>query len=206
MTLARSEYYVLILFEFLFLLLALQAVIIEDTSRFYGVLASMVITLLPVLAEWGLSVRLTPGVKTVIALALLLHVAGGINRWYWKFAPYYDKLAHVVAALAVGMAILSLFLILDTWEIRVSPGKIIAGMIIMVLALGGLWEIGEYSIDMLVRSSYNNGLTDTILDTIANLGGLLLAVLYARWVLKKVPAGRTPGYLVYPGQDPSPEN
>ena len=105
MTLGRSEYYVLILFEILFLLLAVQAVIIEDTTRFYGVLASMVIALLPVLAEWGLSVRLTPGVKTVIALALLLHVAGGINRWYWKFAPYYDKLAHVVAAMAVGMTI-----------------------------------------------------------------------------------------------------
>jgi hypothetical protein len=200
MTPGRSEYYVLILFEILFLLLAVQAVIIGDTSRFYGVLASMVLALFPVLAEWGLSVRLTPGVKTVIALALLLHVAGGINRWYWKFAPYYDKLAHVVAAMAVGMVILSLFLILDTWEIRASPGRIIAGMIIIVVVLGGLWEIGEYSIDLLVRSSYNNGVMDTIIDTIANLAGLLIAVLYAWWILKNVPAGRTPGYLVYPEQ------
>ena len=204
MTLGRSEYSVLILFEILFLLLAVQAVIIEDTTRFYGVLASMVIALLPVLAEWGLSVRLTPGVKTVIALALLLHVAGGINRWYWKFAPYYDKLAHVVAAMAVGMTILSLFLILDTWKIRASPRRIIAGMIIIVVVLGGLWEIGEYSIDLLVRSSYNNGVMDTIIDTIANLAGLLIAVLYAWWILKKVPAGGTPGYLIYPEQGLSP--
>lgn len=205
MTYGRSEYYILILFEILFLLLAVQAVIIGDTTRFYGVLASMVIALFPVLAEWGLSVRLPPGVKTVIALALLLHVAGGINRWYWKFAPYYDKLAHVVAAMAVGMVILSLFLILDTWEIRASLGRIIAGMIIIVVVLGGLWEIGEYSIDLLVRSSYNNGVMDTILDTIANLIGLLIAVLYAWWIMKKVPPGRTPGYLVTPGQGLSQE-
>ncbi|NTU99941.1 MAG: hypothetical protein HGA55_02315 [Methanoregulaceae archaeon] len=204
MTLGRSEYYVLILFEILFLLLAVQAVIIGDTTRFYGVLASMVIAILPVLAEWGLSVRLTPGVKTVIALALLLHVAGGVNRWYWKFAPYYDKLAHVVAAIAVGMVILSLFLILDTWKIRASPGRIIAAMVIIVVVLGGLWEIGEYSIDLLVRSSYNNGVMDTIIDTIANLAGLMIAVLYAWWILKLVPAGRTPGYLVYPEEAPSP--
>ncbi len=199
MTLGRSEYYVLILVEFLFVLLAVQAVIIGDTSRTYGVIASMVIVLLPVLAEWGLSVRFPPGVKTVIALSLLLHAAGGINRWYWKFAPYYDKLAHVVAAMAVGMVILTFFLVLDTWEIRASPGRIIAGMIIGVVVLGGLWEIGEYSIDLLVRSSYNNGVMDTIFDTIANLAGLLIAILYARWILKKVPAGRTPGYIVYQG-------
>lgn len=205
MTIGRSEYYILILIEVLFLLLAVRAVIIDDTSRFYGVLAAMVIALLPVLAEWGLSIRLTPGVKTVIALALLLHVAGGINRWYWKFAPYYDKLAHVVAAMAVGMAILSLFLVLDTWEFRASQGRIIAGMIIIVVVLGGLWEIGEYSIDLLVRSSYNNGVMDTILDTIANLAGLLLAVVYAWWILKLVPSGRTPGYLVYPEQGLSPD-
>jgi hypothetical protein len=199
MTLGRSEYYFLILFELLFVLLAVQAVIIDDTTRSYGVIASMVIVLLPVLAEWGLSVRFPPGVKTVIALALLLHAAGGINRWYWKFAPYYDKLAHVVAAMAVGMVILTFFLVLDTWEIRASPGRIIAGMIIGVVVLGGLWEIGEYSIDLLVRSSYNNGVMDTIFDTISNLAGLLIAVLYAWWILKKVPADRTPGYIVYQG-------
>jgi hypothetical protein len=156
----------------------------------------MVIALLPVLTEWGLSVRLPPGVKTVIALALLLHAAGGINRWYWKFAPYYDKLAHVVAALALGLAIFSIFLVLDTWGISVRPSRIVAWIIILVVLFGGLWEIGEYSIDLLVRSSYNNGVIDSILDTVSNLTGLLFAVIYSWWILKQVPVGETPGYLV----------
>jgi len=192
----RSEYYILFLFEILFIGLAVQAIRIEDTSRFYGVLASMVIALLPLLAEWGLSVRFPPGVKSAIALSLILHAAGGINRWYWKFAPYYDKLAHVVTALALGMAIFTLFLILDTWGISVRPSRIIAWTIILVILFGGLWEIGEYSIDLLVRSSYNNGVIDSILDTVSNLAGLLLAVLYSWWLMKQVPADETPGYLV----------
>jgi VanZ family protein len=204
MTPGRSEYYILLLFEMLFLFLAVQAVSIGDTTRFYGVLASMGIALLPLLAEWGLSVRFPPGVKVVIALALFLHVAGGVNRWYWKFAPIYDKLAHVVAALALGMVIFTFFLILDTRRVRIRPSGIIAAMIVIVVILGGLWEIGEYSIDLLVRSSYNNGVMDTILDTIANLIGLLIAVLYAWWIMKKVPAGQTPGYLVIPRQAPPP--
>jgi hypothetical protein len=192
----QSEYYILLLFEIIFLGLALQAVLIEDTTRFYVVLVSMGIALIPLVIEWGLSVRFTPGVKTVIALALLLHVAGGINRWYWKYAPYYDKLAHVVAALALGLAVFSFFLIISTRGFTVRPSWIIAWMLILVIFMGGIWEIGEYSIDLLVRSSYNNGVMDSILDTISNLIGLGIAVWYAWGIMKGIPPGETPGCLI----------
>jgi VanZ family protein len=190
------EYYILLLFEILFLGLAFQAVLIQDTTRFFAVLTAMGIALIPVVVEWGLSIRLTPGVKSVVALALLVHMAGGINRWYWKFAPYYDKLAHVIAALALGMAVLSLFLILNTRGVPVRPPLIIAWIIIVVILFGALWEIGEYSIDLLVRSSYNNGVMDSIYDTISNLIGLVIAVAYSWWIMKRIPIGETPGYLI----------
>jgi hypothetical protein len=191
-----SEYYVLLFFEILFLGLGFQAVLIQDTTRFYAVIAAMGIALIPVVVEWALSVRLTAGVKSVVALALLVHLAGGINRWYWKFAPYYDKLAHVIAALALGMAILSLFLILSTRGITFRPPWIIAWIITLVILFGALWEIGEYSIDLLVRSSYNNGVMDSILDTISNLIGLGIAVGYSWWIMKGIPNGETPGCLI----------
>ncbi len=192
----QIEYYILLLFEILFLGFAIQAVLIEDTTRFYVVLASMGIILIPLLIERGLSVRLPCGVKTVIALALFLHVAGGINRWYWKFMPFYDKVAHVVSALALGLVMFSLFLILDSRGITVRPSRILAWMIILVIFFGGIWEIGEYSIDLLVRSSYNNGVLDSIADTLSNLVGLLIALWYAWWLMKKVPSGVTSGYLI----------
>jgi hypothetical protein len=192
----QSEYYILLFFEVIFLSLALQAVLIEDTTRFYVVLASMGIALIPLVIELVLSVRLTAGVKTAIALALLLHVAGGINRWYWKFAPYYDKLAHVVAALALGLVVLSFFLIISSRRLSVRPCWIIAWILILVILMGALWEIGEYSIDILVRSSYNNGVMDSILDTISNLIGLGIAVWYSWWIMKGIPPGEPPGYLI----------
>jgi hypothetical protein len=197
MTRKQIEYYILFLFEVLFLWFAVQAVIIHDTTRFYVVLASMGILLIPPFIERALSIRLTCGVKTVIALALFLHVAGGINRWYWKFMPFYDKVAHVMAALALGLAVFSFFLILDTWGISVRPSRILAWMVVLVILFGAFWEIGEYSIDLLVRSSYNNGIFDSIWDTVSNLIGLVLSVWYARWIMKKVPPGKTPGYLIY---------
>lgn len=193
------EYLILLLFEIIFIGYAVQALSIHDTTRFYVVLVSMAILVIPILVERWLSLRFPFGIKSAIGLALLLHMAGGINRWYWKYMPYYDKLAHVVSALALGLLIFAFFLILDSWEIHVRPSRILAGVLVLVLLFGCGWEIGEYYIDLLVQSSYNNGVMDSIFDSISNLIGALIAVLIAWYYLKSVPDGKTPGYLLQTG-------
>ena len=190
------ERYLLLFFELLFLGFAYQAVLIDDTTRFYVVLVSMILVLVPLLFERKFSLSLPAGTKTLIAFALFLHVAGGINRWYWKFMPYYDKVAHLVSALALGLVIFSFLLLLDYWEYRMPPFRIYAGIFLLVLIFGLCWEIGEYYIDVLVKSSYNNGITDSILDLISNTLGSLLAIAMAHHALKKVPAGEYPSYLL----------
>jgi len=198
MKLKDFEYSILLLFEIIFAGFAVQAVVIYDTTRFYVVLVSMAILLIPILFERWRSIRLPFGIKSAIALALFLHMAGGINRWYWKYMPYYDKLAHVVSALALGLLIFAFFLVLDSWEIRVRPSRILVGIFVLVFLFGFCWEIGEYYIDLLVRSSYNNGVMDSILDSISNIIGALIAMLIARYYMKHIPEGRTPGYLLKP--------
>jgi len=193
-----NEGYTLLFFELLFLGFAYQAVVIDDTTRFYVVIISMLLILVPLLAEKKFSISLPAGTKTLIAFALFLHVAGGINRWYWKFMPYYDKFAHVVSAFALGLVIFSFFLLLDYWEIRMRPSRIYAGIFIFVLVFGFSWEIGEYYIDVLVKSSYNNGITDSILDLISNTIGSLLAIAMAYHAMKQVPEGENPSFLIKP--------
>jgi hypothetical protein len=193
-----SEGYLLIFFELVFLGFAYQAVVIHDTTRFYVVVISMLLILVPVLFEKKLALSLPAGTKTMIAFALFLHVAGGINRWYWKYMPYYDKVAHIVSALALGLVIFSFFLLLDYWEIRIPRSRICAGIFIFVLLFGLGWEFSEYYIDVLVKSSYNNGITDSILDMVSNTIGALLAVAMARHALKQVPEGKTPSFLMKP--------
>jgi VanZ family protein len=190
------EGYLLLFFELLFLAFACQAVLIDDTTRFYVVIISMILILVPLLFERYFTVNLPAGTKTLVAFALFLHVAGGINRWYWKFMPYYDKVAHFFSALALGLLIFSFFLLLDYWEIRMQPSRMYAGIFILVLIFGLCWEIGEYYIDVLVKSSYNNGLTDSILDLISNTLGSLVAIGIARHALRKIPQGENPSYLL----------
>ncbi len=195
-----SEYAILLAFEILFLWFAIQAVLIDDTTRFYVVLVSMALLLVPVLAEKKIAITLPFGTKSTIALALFLHMAGGINRWYWKFMPYYDKLAHGVSALALGLLIFSFLLVLDYWEIRVRPSRILLLIFVLVFLFGLSWEVGEYYIDVLVQSSYNNGITDSILDIISNTIGSIVAVALASRYLKSLREGETPGSLLKPGQ------
>lgn len=196
----QLEHAVLLIFEILFLWFAVQAVLIEDTTRFYVVLVSMAILVLPVLFEKKIAITLPFGTKSAIAAALFLHVAGGINRWYWKFMPFYDKLAHGVSALALGLLIFSFFLVLDYWEIRVRPSRILLWMFILVFLFGLCWEVGEYYIDVLVQSSYNNGVIDSILDIVSNTIGAIIAIAVAARYLKSLPEGEHPGSLLNPVQ------
>lgn len=199
----QLEYTVLIAFEILFLWFAVQAVLIEDTTRFYVVLVSMALLMLPVLFERQFAVTLPFGTKSVIALALFLHIAGGINRWYWKFMPYYDKLAHGVSAVALGLLIFSFFLLLDYWEFRIRPSHILVWIFVLVFLFGLGWEVGEYYIDVLVQSSYNNGVTDSILDMASNTVGAIVVMAMAARYMRNLPPGQSPGSLLLSGQHPT---
>ena len=159
----------------------IQAVLIGDTFRLVAVLVpSVLLALIPVAAEKGLEIRFPAGMKSLVALSLLLHVAGGISRFYWKFAPFYDKVAHVVSAAAVVMLVFVLFLILDYYNIRAKKPVMLGVIIIISVFFMVAWEAGEYFIDMLVKSSYNNGLEDTIGDLIADVIGLVIGLMLIR--------------------------
>jgi hypothetical protein len=191
-----AEYLIVVLFEIIFAVLAVQAVLIGDTTRFYFVFLAMIIAVLPVIFEKIMGISLPPGVKSLVPFALFLHMAGGILRWYWIYQPWYDKFAHVISALAIALLIFAFFLVLDSYGTRVSTMNVLLGIFIITLVLGGIWEIGEKSFDIMLKSSYNNGLNDTIGDFIGNLIGTIIAVLVASWYLHTIPPGQTMGYLV----------
>lgn len=191
------EYSLLILFSLIFLLYAFQALLIGDTFRlFFVLIPAFILSLVPFLVEYKMEVELLPGTKSLIALALLLHVAGGINRFYWLYSPVYDKLAHVISALALLLVVFSFFEFLDYYEYH-YPMKFVLGAVVLITAVFMVaWECAEYSIDLLVQSSYNNGLYDTIGDLIANLLGIGIGLLIIRYHILKIPPGKGISWLL----------
>jgi hypothetical protein len=144
------------------------------------------LTFLPGIVEWRLRMHLPWTVKFLIALALFLHIAGGINRWYFLFYPFYDKLAHFVAALTIAFMLYLFLLCLGTYS-RFKPGRYTIMVIILVTTMlfGQAWEYAELSIDMLFRSTYYMSSLDSLIDSTGNFLGAFIIVVIAYYDLKK---------------------
>jgi hypothetical protein len=196
-TVRKAEYVLLGIFTVIFLWYGLEALMIGDTFRFTVVLLpSLALSLLPIAFEYAMKVRFPPGVKALVSLALLLHVAGGISRFYWKFAPFYDKLAHVVSALALFLLVICCYVVLDHLGSAVRWRTILTYAVVFTTIFMVSWEISEYLIDVVANSSYNNGIVDSIGDLIANGIGIIVGILLARYYRSLVPPGKNPGYLL----------
>jgi hypothetical protein len=192
------ENIIVILFELSFILLAIQAVNIEDIPRLYIAITSFFMTLIPYVAEKLLRIQFPIGVKFMIPFALFMHTAGGIMRWYWELSDfYYDKIAHLIGGIALGLAIFVSILTaihFTTWEIEKKSVLVLT--VLLTFLFGFIWEIEEMAIDSVVMTTYSGGLYDSIGDTTGNIVGIIICLyIINRW-MDTVPAQERLSWLL----------
>jgi hypothetical protein len=193
----KVDLFILLIFEVIFFGLIFWAIEIGDTARSYAVIVAMIISLIPLVVEKLLKITLPFGVKSIVALSLFLHIAGGVMRWYWSpVFPLFDKVAHFVSGMAVGLVIMVFFLLLDMWGIRYRKTTILIGIFLLMAFFGGIWKVVEVSNDVLNHTIYNDGLSDIIGDTVAHTIGSLAAVAVAYLYFLSVPNGESLQYLI----------
>lgn len=145
---------------------------------FEGTMA-LIITFLPNLLKrkWGIHLPWT--LNFLIVLSLYLHAEGRLLSFYTLFYPVYDKIGHFIGSATVALLGFSLVMILDKYtKIKLNKGSLIFFIVIFALAVGGLWEIIEFTSDTLIGTNHQPGLSDTMLDLIFDLlGGLFIALL-----------------------------
>jgi hypothetical protein len=192
------ENIIVILFEISFILLAIQAQNIDDIPRMKIAVTAFFMTLMPYVAEKLLRISLPFGVKSMIPLALFLHAAGGIMRWYWELSGiYYDKIAHTVSGFALGLLIFAsiLTVILFTeWELEKRTVLFLTALVTFLLGL--FWEFQEMSIDSVMMTTYSGGLYDSIGDGIGNIVGIILCLIVATRYMNSVPPHKSLSWLV----------
>ena len=185
------ENIIVILFEISFILLAVQAVNIDDIPRLKIAITAFFMTLVPYLAERLLRISLPFGIKSLIPFALFVHAAGGIMRWYWELSGfYYDKVAHVVSGLALGLVIFATFLtfILYTdYGREMQRRSVLVWTALITFMFGLFWEFEELSIDSVMLTTYSGGLYDSIGDMIGNIVGIILCLYVAKRWMDSVP-------------------
>jgi len=186
---------IVILFEISFILLAIQAVNIDDIPRMKIAITAFFITLLPYAAEKLLQISLPSGVKGMIPFALFMHTAGGIMRWYWELSGiYYDKIAHIISGVALGLVIFSSFL---TFILYTDYGKgmqrrsVLIWTALITFLFGIFWEIEEMSIDTVMMTTYSGGTFDSIGDMIGNIVGIILCICIVKRYMDTVPPDKS---------------
>ena len=92
------------------------------------------------------------------------------NVWdLYRIIPFYDKLLHLLSGVIIAIIGFVLFLYLNNGNIKgdFNTYFVVIFSIIFSIAAAGLWEIWEFSTDMLFGfHSQNNSLIDTMMDII----------------------------------------
>lgn len=115
--------------------------------------------------------------------AQALHAGGHVFRLYHVFW-FYDDILHFSLVFLVGMLALELAksrAFVFTW--RVGPLRVGILVWLVATAAAGLWEVFEFTMDVLMGTREQDDLFDTMLDmTDGTLGGALAGVLAYRRV------------------------
>ena len=167
-------------------LVGIAAVFIRhDIFRARWAFVALVVALLPAAAERLTGIRFPWPMKFLITLALILHSAGGAFGLYFSLYPIYDKIAHLVASVAI--AYLLFVVILVTGGIfRKYPGRvwICCGIFLGVMLLGLSWEYEELFIDLSTGTTYFVNPADSFFDMVFNIIGSAYIVLIVNAYLK----------------------
>ncbi|MBI2336009.1 MAG: hypothetical protein HYU97_04530 [Deltaproteobacteria bacterium] len=159
----------------------------HDFLFIFGVLLSLLATLLPAYWYRSLKVTLPFELDLLISLALFLHIILGEVLRFYDNVWYFDKIMHFY-----GTSIIALLAFLIVFSFHYS-GKVVLSLpliaiftIIFAMAVGSLWEIGEFTVDHLFKRNTQYSLDNTMWDLIFNtVGGTFAAVFGALYTRRK---------------------
>ncbi|MDD3398616.1 MAG: hypothetical protein PHW93_03350 [Candidatus Methanomethylophilaceae archaeon] len=176
----RSERLLFILFLAAFLVMA--AVSFERYSR--GVhldyylypaitcLVSAALLTLPIILRWKGTLTLPMWFISLIFLALFLHCVGVVERFYDDIS-WWDNLTHFLSSMLVSaMGFMAVYLVDWYVEEIYIPVKVMPFIIVAVgCSFGVLWEIMEWSADLVLATGMQYSLDDTMQDLLMDLLG-----------------------------------
>ncbi len=145
----------------------------------------IIASLLPSILERSYKMTLPWEIDFVITLVIFLHlVFGDVLNWYVR-VPYYDKFLHFFSTgLIAFTAFMIVFGLHYSGKVRLSVSLVGFFTVVFTMAIGVLWEIGEFAVDQFFHVHAQAGLEDTMWDLILDtLGGMVAAVfgmLYVR--------------------------
>lgn len=151
-----------------------------------GGVFAIFLTIIPYIVERRFCLVIPWWLTFLIVLSLYIHLAGEYYSWYLIFSPYYDKFAHTISGITVGLLGFTVVLLIDRYTENNFNRPLIIFMIFMfTMAFGAIWEIIEFSMDTFFGGRMQHGNTDTMLDMIFVMIGAIVVAALGNFYLRK---------------------
>lgn len=168
---------------------------------------ALLLTMVPSLMTRNMRLCLPWEVNLLIAVSLYLHVMGHVGGYYVLFAPYYDKLTHLVSSITVALLAFFVAILAEhQGEVRLTRTAIIAFILTFTLAAGVVWEIYEFTCDQVFGTDLQHGNIDTMVDLIVDLIGALIVAGAAAIALARVERVRFIKLFADPSSSPDQDD
>ncbi|MGD9936818.1 MAG: hypothetical protein AB7S61_05015 [Methanoregulaceae archaeon] len=172
------------LFQGLMVLNGVYAYVTGQLAEAFTATFMIALSVVPYVVAARENIRFPWFVYFLISFALWFHVAGYIQGFYVDLYPYYDKIAHLVSGTTIALlGFLGVIYLDKHWKMALTPLFVASFTVTFGMALGGVWEIYEFLVDLVFGGSLagpmQNSLEDTMLDMIFVLVGSVIVAAVA---------------------------
>lgn len=145
------------------------------TLQFTVAAVALLLTSLPDLTVRDVPLRIA--MSAVTAFLLAAHIVLGMHLAFYETSAYYDKIMHVIGSGAIaGLLMLAVHRYCQLKAITLPT--LLSHLLVLcgTLSAGTLWELFEFAIDRTGLFNAQRGLSDTMIDLLADAGGAIAVV------------------------------
>lgn len=155
-------------------MLLIIAVWKKDWLWVFGCILGILLSMVPSALKRNYNITLPWVLDLLIALALFLHIGGGVLNAY-HIIPGYDTITHFVSSVFVAfLAFVVIYILDEYWEgLHMDKYAMAFVVVVTTMAIGVVWEFNEWATDLIFGTNEQWGLNDTmkdlLVDTIAGV-------------------------------------
>ncbi len=176
----------------LLFLAAISAVVIGRWSLLFVSLATVTLTLIPVLSHNWTGVRLPSGFIAAVTLFITATIFLGEAFDFYERLWWWDLAMHTGSAIGFGMiGTVLVMLLVNGNKLALSPRLGALFAFCFAITIGALWEIFEFSMDQLFGlNMQKSGLRDTMGDLMVDVLGASIGATAGYYYLRGWTDGR----------------
>ncbi len=151
----------------------------------FAIILALGVSLIPSIVQRSYRVTLPFELDLLVTLMIFLHTFMGEGLGFYSKYWVFDNVLHLFGSgVSALLAFIITFSLHYTGKLRLTYPLIGLFTVTFSMALGGMWEILEFSVDTLFNKTTQHGLTDTMSDLIYDLLGGCIAAAFGMLYVK----------------------